>query len=252
MSNIEENSVKGRFWMSNIQGNSVKGRFWMSNIQENSVKVRFWVFKKTYFFKTSKSWNVHRNIFHASDLAIRPYIAKIEVLGNLGECCRIFIYFYRVGIARGPVIWVPHLLVRVVMHPINPSFGSAGTVLSVQMWQEMDWSCARWLPNVPAARTGIRWCTRSAVSGGCRQEVTESQVIPTKYYEKTALTMSNLSKVHFVIRSPVSINAQTHPGPWPKILQFGLSLQNVQCEPRHKKPLQETQTLDLHRQGTLS
>jgi len=74
MSNIQENSVKGRFWMSNIKENSVKGRFWMSNIQENSVKGRCWVFKTYHIYKKSKSWNTHRNIFHASDLAIRPYI----------------------------------------------------------------------------------------------------------------------------------------------------------------------------------
>ena len=32
---------------------------------------------------------MHRSIFHASDLAIRPYIAEIEAWGDLGEFCRI-------------------------------------------------------------------------------------------------------------------------------------------------------------------
>ena len=41
-----------------------------------------------------KSWNIHRNIFHASDLAIWPYIAKIEVWEDLGDFLPYFFIIY--------------------------------------------------------------------------------------------------------------------------------------------------------------
>ena len=37
---------------------------------------------------------MHRSVFHAPDLAIRPYIAKIEVWGDLGDFAVFFIYLY--------------------------------------------------------------------------------------------------------------------------------------------------------------
>ena len=45
-----------------------------------------WHFQKCWLFKMSnmKSWNIHRNMFHASDPAIRPYIATIDGWGILG------------------------------------------------------------------------------------------------------------------------------------------------------------------------
>jgi len=36
---------------------------------------------------------MHRNMFHASDLAIRPYIVKFEVWGDLGNVA-VFLYLY--------------------------------------------------------------------------------------------------------------------------------------------------------------
>ena len=85
-------------------------------------------------------------MFHASDLAIRPYIAKIEVWGKFVEFCRIFIYFYRVGIARGPVISfqaLPRSLLRFMClsnqqylywqleHPLLPGLALG----SVEVWR---------------------------------------------------------------------------------------------------------------------
>ena len=66
---------------------------------ENSSHVSLTVFDivhKYQLFKMStlKSWNIHGNIFHASDLAIRPYMAKKEVWGGFGGFCRISIYLY--------------------------------------------------------------------------------------------------------------------------------------------------------------
>ena len=49
-----------------------------------------------------KSENVHRNIFHASDPAIRPYIAKKPGLGGFGGFGD-FAVFYSIYIPIDPV-----------------------------------------------------------------------------------------------------------------------------------------------------
>ena len=128
------------------------------------------IFQTCQIFQTSTSWNVHRNIFHAPDLAIRPYMTQNRCF------CR---FWGGWGFCR---IWFPIY----IYIPYRPCLGSrAGVMVFFQgrPWYFSKPRPSRWGPwwRVKATSTQTSATDTQLRSAALRNIFNKWHVCPSSY-----------------------------------------------------------------------